>query len=545
MANKISVVIDVAVDSANRAIGGFRQQLKDTEGAAGKMKLGLSSALDFAKVNAGEFAIAAGAALVGFGIEAVGAFQDTALAAGELRDKLGLTSDDASRFIELAGDMNIKVEDLESTLGRMNRTAGESPGRFDEIGASIVRNKDGTINVRDTFLSVVDALNNIPDAALRAKAGQEIFGRSWMSIAEMVKTGADDLSLALDSIETGKVISDEEVQQARDYRDALDAMKGAVEELTIEVGGALVPVLTDAAEGMIAVKEVAGELTGIIPGPLKDGFKFLGDQVQRSLFWPQYFIDFKGALTDTEKTTGTLGASITQMADDAERDLSGFSQAYIDHAAGMRRESQETADKLTADWDRITGKISEESAFLEAKGSFQELRDAALTAWGEGAAGAETYRLKQLEVNGELATYLHDLGTIPPEKASEIIALIDRNQFDEAERLFTELSRPRSVQMRVYTTIPSDSGFRGVGTSGYSRSHTGSRFEAGEAKAIIPGEQVFVPDGPGRMYSPAESQRMMSGSGSMNMNVTVNATPDIGRDVARTVESVWWKLGAR
>jgi hypothetical protein len=45
MANsKISVVIDVAVDKANRSLQSFKQSINDADGATGKFKAGASQA---------------------------------------------------------------------------------------------------------------------------------------------------------------------------------------------------------------------------------------------------------------------------------------------------------------------------------------------------------------------------------------------------------------------------------------------------------------------------------------------------------------------
>jgi hypothetical protein len=118
----------------------------------------------------------------------------------------------------------------------------------------------------------------------------------------------------------------------------------------------------------------------------------------------------------------------------------------------MRTESQKTADHLTADWDRITGKISDETAFIQASGQFDQVRDAAVRAWEEGEAGVDGYRLAQLEAQGALVEYIREVGNIPPEKATEIIALIDQGKIDEAEDAFNRLARPRTAFVNVVST---------------------------------------------------------------------------------------------
>ena len=52
MANKISVVIDVVTDRANKGLKDFRTSIADADGAFGKLKAGGASAMASLKTNA-------------------------------------------------------------------------------------------------------------------------------------------------------------------------------------------------------------------------------------------------------------------------------------------------------------------------------------------------------------------------------------------------------------------------------------------------------------------------------------------------------------
>jgi hypothetical protein len=257
---KIRVVIDVVADQASSSFRKLKTDVAAAETSMGKLKAGGASAMAGLQAAAGGMALAGGAALVTFGAKAVSEFQEVAIGAGQLRDSLGLTAEEASRLQEVAADLGISTQALEANIGRMNRTAETSPEKFDAIGAAIQRNSDGTVNVNETFLSTIDALNKIPDATKRAARAQEIFGRSWMDVAELVGLGADGVREAMAGVEDAKIIDDAEIAKARKFRDAMDGLKGVVESLTIEVGGSLVPVLSDAAETMTGLSNIASSL---------------------------------------------------------------------------------------------------------------------------------------------------------------------------------------------------------------------------------------------------------------------------------------------
>ena len=62
IAKRIEVVIDVVTDKARGALGRFRDDVGAAEGAAGKMRAGVTSAMASAGVSVGTLAVGAGAA---------------------------------------------------------------------------------------------------------------------------------------------------------------------------------------------------------------------------------------------------------------------------------------------------------------------------------------------------------------------------------------------------------------------------------------------------------------------------------------------------
>lgn len=466
--NRLSVIIDVAVDQANRGLKSFRQSIQDADTTAGKLKAGFGSAMDSVKANAGNLALAGGAALAAFGAKAVGAFQDTALEAGRLADSLGLTTEEASRFMEVAGDMGIDVGTLEKSIGKMNIEVAKSPAYFDQIGAAIAKNADGTTNVQQTFLNVVDAINRMPDASKRAEASQKLLGRGWKDMAELVGKGSVELKKSLDSVSDAKVIDAQEVEKARKYREAMDNLADSAEDLSLIAGESLVPVLTQAAEALQGLKDAAGAVDDAL-GPVDE---VLGKIVKTSYDWLNPMGQAQKVLgwfrDDADKAASSTEAFEARMytMQGASRDLGtqleDTADGYTEFAKGMIRESKRVADKLTADWDRILGKIDEEQAYRNAKAGFDDVRDAAFAAWTEGGEALEAYRDQQLQTNETLALYMQQLGNIPPEKATEVLALVDKGEFDKAEAMFNYLTRTRLT--RIQASIPRvivDPGVRG------------------------------------------------------------------------------------
>ena len=265
----VNIIADAAkakagLKEAEGAFGKFRTSINQADGAMGKFQAGASSALSAVKANALGLSAAAGAAIVAFGVKSVMAFQDLALSAGKFADSTGLTVDQASRFMEVAGDLGIEAGSVEGALNRLNRAAASGAKEFGEIGAAIVRTSSGAVDVQKTFLNVQDALRRIEDPAKKAQVATALLGKGWMSMSELINQGSVQLTNSLNSVAEAKVIDEAELEKARNFRNALDELKDRGEELALSLGESLVPALTDIAgllvDGVEGLKTIHGAL---------------------------------------------------------------------------------------------------------------------------------------------------------------------------------------------------------------------------------------------------------------------------------------------
>jgi hypothetical protein len=152
----------------------------------GKFKAGSKVAMDQVKANAGNLAMVAGSAIAGFAIKAVGDFQDLAIAAGKFSDATGLTVEDASKFMEAAGDIGIPVEKLEIAIGKLNKTIGADPDKVRDLGVDLVYLKDGSLDVNETFLNTIQRIKDIKDPAQKAKVATQLLaeaGKTWPNLS--------------------------------------------------------------------------------------------------------------------------------------------------------------------------------------------------------------------------------------------------------------------------------------------------------------------------------------------------------------------------
>lgn len=520
MASKISVIIDVVADKASTSLRNFRSDLDNTEGSFGKMKVAGSAAFDQIKGHAAELAVAAGTALVAFGVKAVGAFQDLALEAGKFSDVTGIAVEDASRWIEVAGDIGVSSDAVQSSFQKMNKAIAD--GKLNEFTADIVRAKDGTVDANATFQNLVTKIGAIQDPTERAAAAQKAFGKGYAEIAEVMEMSAGELQRALKGVSDSKIIDEGEVDKAKKFRAAMDELKDKTEDLALTVGESLVPVLTDLAEVAGEVSDVLGaELPGdikvmdAIMEPIAGKFRAASDNIQ----------DMKGSLYDLDPVVQGVTQRLKADAAAAE-DAEAASEALGD-------ETDRTAksyERLTTAVEIMKGALSNldaENAAIQAQRELQWVQAEAAAGSVEAQGRVEAATRESIDAT---IAYIDTLGGIPTSKATAIAALIDEGSLDAVEQQLRILARNRVVDVQIVAR----------GGAGYGP--PGPRASGGPVSAGMPyivgeqGPELMVPSSNGNII-PNSRIGGASGVGGNTNNITINMPPGSnGQDVVNAIK---------
>lgn len=379
---------DQGLKNAKGAFANFKSQVGAAEGAMGKFKAGSVAALDIVKANAGTFALGAGAALGAFAAKAVTAFQDLALKAGEFSAKTGLVVDDASRWIEVAGDIGVNIDAVEGAIGRMNRTIASDPNLVRKLGDDIAYTNEGGINVNETFLNVIQRLKDIKDPTERAKEGAKLFGKGWQEVALLIEMGSDDIKRRLGEVADTKVINKDELRRARDFRDALDDLKDKGEELALSLGESLLPILID----------VATAATDFIE------------------FWKSGWGGINSGIESTGETIKDvaveLGLADTDFSDLLRKMKEGpiaVRDSFHTNVIAPIDEATLALEGLQLQWDELSGDITSDMALRDLELQLGNVKEAAAQAFGGTQEDMLNYqnevdraRLKLIELGQEL-----------------------------------------------------------------------------------------------------------------------------------------------
>lgn len=449
------------------SFGKLKRDINDAEGATGKLKAGSKGLGDMLRQNAAPAAIAAGAALVAFGVKAVGAFQDAALGAGKFADATGLAVEDASRWIEVAGDIGIEAGTIQGAFQKLNKSIADGKPALTDYGVEIVKTKDGIVDANATFINAATTIGKIEDPTKRAKAAQELFGKSYGEVAELLEMSAGDVQTALAGVSDAKVIDEDELRKARNFRESMDNLRDKLEDLAITVGESLVPQLADLAEQAVEVAEVGVKVGGKFADVSQAlyGVEKSAQDTEQALFDLAPAIERAGldfdktfmAVMNGETTLASLTAAlelndaklnaVTDSVSTFERRMQSSYIDTVNDAEQATKDLEQATKDLEGAYSDLRGEISDEQAWLSLEDSMRQYR------WdlAEGKLSNDEMRVAANDLKLELIDVLESIEDVPAQKQTEILALIDQGKFDEAELALGYLTRQRAVAINPTT----------------------------------------------------------------------------------------------
>lgn len=428
LTERLKIIFDVETQTFKQGVKTMKADLASADGFVNKSKVLQKGLFDQLNTYGPQAALAAGAALVAFGVKSVSEFNNAALAAGKFSDATGLSNEEASRLIEVASDLGVEAGTLEGAIRRVNGAARS--GALAQLGVEIATTKDGATDVNETFLRTVEAIGAITDASEREAAARKVMGRSWAELAEMTTMSAEDLRDALAAVSDEQIFDNEDVANAREYRAAMDDLKDAVDRVTLATGRGLTPVVTDLAGAVGNVADaLGGGGAGGFAGTLLDvalpadnmaeSFKELtsgsltfGEVLRGVTAWMPGFGEGIERLTDKNEKLDTLADATAQSIIDQ-------TNATVD----LGDETDETATSV----DNVA------ASFDAAKTSADNLRDAQNELRNSAVNAADGARATEAAMDAYDDTLAELAGTMMDgESTAEDLETANRNAADAA-----------------------------------------------------------------------------------------------------------------
>jgi hypothetical protein len=349
--DRIRVVVDFVTTGADRGLGNLRRQLKETDGAMGKMRVTWGAAMTSLKANAGLAAAAAGIA--------IGKFAQTSIdAAADLQESVNAVN---VTFGEAADGILKFGESADMTMGLSERAFNEAAVSFSGFVDLIAKDSDEVETVMATLMQRAADFGSVFN--LETSEALRIFRSALAGEIEPIRKFGIDVSAAAvkqkalaDGIaETGEKMDEQQKVIAR-YRllmertaktegdfertsdnlvNARKSLSEAFENLQAQLGEALLPAIE-------AVTVAARDMVGVL----------------NSLKAPEIFgfLDDLGLFTtwgDIMRETGRQWDNLVEGFTAGPEDIEGRIAPIINTLREMREET-ETLQQFRDEWRRTT-----------------------------------------------------------------------------------------------------------------------------------------------------------------------------------------------
>ena len=433
---RISVIIDVTTNKAVSGLKDFRSAVSEAQGFTGKLKAGVGS-LKETFAGAVSSPVALGAAVSAgakYALDAAQQWADLGEQVSNFSTATGLSTEAASRWMEVAGDLSIDTGTLESVLGKLNKQI--DPKKFSTLGIEIARTSDGAVDAAGTFGNVLQKLREMKDPTERARVASLLLGKGWQSIAPLITESADDITKRLQGVAKVKVFNEAEIKKAKEFQAAWRDLNDKVQEVTLSIGQEFVPVVTDSIGPVLKLADafswasdkagVAGfSLTDLAKGPfaaVEVGYNKISDAIK--MWWnatdtPQ--IEYTGkAFTEVGDAAG-MAARYIGLNKDEVADARTAYLRFHDSATSAKNALKQLQDQIAGRADFIHLQQNLSSNAKAIKDLEKDFRDNKISAeeYYNGVASAA------LDSKAAVADYVSEVDAIPEDQKLELVASLD------------------------------------------------------------------------------------------------------------------------
>lgn len=494
LAERIKIIFDVDDAPGVKGLKSIRTEMANAEGVTGKLKAGFKGMGDMLAQNAGPIALAAGAALVTFGIKAVGAFERTAKAAIDMGAAVGMGTENASRWIAVGDDMGVSADKLTAAFGKVGKSLDS--GMWEKYGIA-TRDASGQVRTtNDIVLDAFDTLGKITNQTERAKAGNDLFGKGYQNLAPMIGKTRAEMEKYLGSVEDGQVITDKEAEKAERMRLAQDKLHDALNEVTMATGE-FVAELAPAVEGVADFISWVVKARGATQDWARD-LAGLGDDIPLGI----------GHITNAQKEASDGAADWSRVLDDFSDGTAADFKRSLDKA-------KDAAEKLDDAMQTLKGHIDERQAWRNAAEEVQKMHDMIAEGghtWGEYADQADAATLAVADV-------VEQMKNVPAEAKASLIVALENGDLDAVNAAIEVFKRGFTVPLRAVFIPPKSSTLKGLGGGMVDESQLpgnarGTDMSPG-GRTIVGEEGPEIVDLPrgARVYPAHETRQMLMGAG--------------------------------
>lgn len=145
---------------------------------------------------------------------------------GELANKFGVTTDSIAEMQYIGTQTGASIESITSAMSMLLNRAKENGEAFQRLGVSVTDANGNFKAMDELFYETIGALNNIESEGERSAMMLETFGRSAMTVGELLRKDTAEIeAMRKEAHDLGIVLNEETTEFAGSFFDNIDALK--------------------------------------------------------------------------------------------------------------------------------------------------------------------------------------------------------------------------------------------------------------------------------------------------------------------------------
>jgi hypothetical protein len=241
----------------------------------------------------------------------------------------GITTEEMSRLVQAADDFRVPMETMQRSM---------------EMAL-----KNGFVPTIENIAALSDELLGISDPALRAAKASQIFGKSYADMMPFLLAGGDAIRETTSAIDDNLIVTGRAAEEAKAYKDAVDALGDAWTGFKNKIGSGLVSGLADVINNLMGQPI---ELDKMLDDLYDKAFKAwatgkIAEDTYTSLLtaaniepgqtWTSYYNELSNTLAYLDYVNGVTTNSTTGLTD-AELEAAAAALAAAEAQAKMKDE---------------------------------------------------------------------------------------------------------------------------------------------------------------------------------------------------------------
>lgn len=243
-----------------REIVATENSLKELEKSARTTNASIVKISDSAKTVSDKtraLSTAATGLLVGIGASAISA-AEKADDLNTLAKQTGFTVEELQKMQYASDIVDVSVDNMTSAAAKLTKnmisTSSEVQSAWKRIGVSVTDASGEMRPVTDVFYEVLEALSNIDNETERDQLAMQLFGKSANELAGIIDDGGAALKeLGIEAENAGLIMSQDAVNGANEFNDAVDKMKATVGARLGQIGTQIAELLLPKLEQLVDI----------------------------------------------------------------------------------------------------------------------------------------------------------------------------------------------------------------------------------------------------------------------------------------------------